>query len=98
HATPTLSPSTPLFRSQRIELRRFAVDDRRVPKRHVERLNRLDVVLGLGAQVEDAAHPRFLNGGPLVAPWLWRNSEMVGQPVKGRDRKSTRLNSSHSQI
>src|SRR5688572_31210512 len=82
----TLFPYTTLFRSEQRRERLVAVVDQ-------PRLDRQ--VGGRGVQdVEVAAHEDVLERGGAGAPQL----DLAPDPHAAVDRKSTRLNSSHSQI
>src|SRR2546430_11502285 len=83
----TLFPYTTLFRSWRTRKRDFADDADGV--RHAS--ERLDAVLALIDR--DAACDLFFAEERV----FWEARNRAGQ-IQKRDRKSTRLNSSHSQI
>src|SRR5207248_11806979 len=84
--TSTLFPSTPLFRSHVPPVRAVCVDDERLGGNRP---------LNVDARAKDElerARRGELDAGGVVRHG---SAPQRGEPVRARDRKSTRLNSSH---
>src|SRR5688572_32742793 len=81
----TLFPYTTLFRSAAVARHQLAVDDARLRARG-------GVLQVVGEERRDHHHVGFERHAPALVP-----GHFVGH-AEARDRKSTRLNSSHSQI